>query len=1450
MIVQEYIEFFRKYGIRNPHELARPRHVSIDKLILPKNSAIHFPIDDSGEIGPSETNEYIGAYGRSVYLKLIENVSQNNVLGVMSVKKVPMLAAVHEYFNAHNTFHNLDKNKNAIHLKTTLLSYDYSLIHVNLVYRQNHTTEYMQWHNTITTTLDTIHNLVKSGDTRNHFLEFIVPERINPVSTWMLLSEDIKTRKPDVFGLRFRREVLNRMTSDESKFFAQLWILCGNKDEHTKGFLNQYPIETMDKINLIIRAGNKFTILNLGIFISWLKRDNIATSKKSILVPMVARKRLMALLITMNKARSLLGTEEEDVIQEEEDDQGDEVLNEALDSPDARKQIDIKTSKVKAGEHQIKIDQTVINSKEIPVVPVDNNGVISPDDSLDKRKAENVAITLDEEIDKDLEQLEFIDKQMDVEELYTKYTAYEPPSDNPIEAAIDVATTAAQKGQLTAAEFRRLANKAERFTVIPNPFDDAGTFAEGISYKPEDLAITKETRLMMPKIKGVIDASMLSSSLNQLNTGYVKKQLNKDIGQVVLNIQKVGIILDDYKIREYEDLNDCYTEHTFKLIPVRGQPSTCRFRIPKVNPDGTFKAGGVKYNMRRQRGDYPIHKVKPDEVSLTSYYSKIFVRRAERRTFNYEEWLANEIRTRGIDPDDTSIVGMELGNVYARKYKGSRVYSALSKHFISFVSNEWQFRFNYTEMNTFFGNDIPKGYTAIAKSSQTQALLLLNDNSELFVYNPATKEQHEYGSIESVLRLNAAKAPIDMAEVGLFGKNLPLGMLLAYQIGLGNLLETVKAKYRTVKRGSQLKLNDFEFAVRFEDESLIFDKRQKVVALLMSGFNRFHRDIKTYPRLTFDKKDVYGAVFDNNDISSRRLKECEILFPLWVDPMTKDILLERKMPTDLFSLFLEATKLLTNDEYPEPLERDKGYERFAGFVYQELIKSLRGYQSKPNSANAEVTINPYSVYMNILQDQTVSPSDDSNPYQALKDNEVIVYRGAGGRTSRSMTNDSRTFTERSMGVVSEATVDNGDVGTIAYTSADPNYTSLRGTTSELENLNETAKILSTSTLMAPAATKDDPKRINFTNIQNSQTTHAVGYTPVPVRTGYERVMAHRTPDLYATTAKIAGTVKEINDKNIVIENEDGTAVAVELGRRYGKWSGKVIPHDVITNCKIGDKLDVGDVIAYNTNFFQQDVLDPKQVIYKPGAMARVVLWESTGTLEDSCGLSREFTEKLGTITTHVRYVRVNFNQEVSNLVKLKEKVEPESILCTLYEPVGNTLDIYEGNALNTLQDIGQLNPKAEYLGTVEKIEVMYCGEMDEMSETLRALADSSDTRLYKQRKQMRQKAIDGSVESGFRIDGTPVVDGTAVIAIYITGTTGMGIGDKLVFAHQLKSVVGNIHQETYTSEDGKPIDAEFGYLSVMNRIVNSVNDVGTTNTLLMALSDAAVAAYDNGKQKG
>ena len=72
----------------------------------------------------------------------------------------------------------------------------------------------------------------------------------------------------------------------------------------------------------------------------------------------------------------------------------------------------------------------------------------------------------------------------------------------------------------------------------------------------------------------------------------------------------------------------------------------------------------------------------------------------------------------------------------------------------------------------------------------------------------------------------------------------------------------------------------------------------------------------------------------------------------------------------------------------------------------------------------------------------------------------------------------------------------------------------------------------------------------------------MGYRPTPLNTGYDQVLSQRTDDLFATTAEQKGKVLEVSPKAVVVEYDDGLVTTVELGRRYGKASGAVIPHEV------------------------------------------------------------------------------------------------------------------------------------------------------------------------------------------------------------------------------------------------------------------------------------------------
>lgn len=348
---------------------------------------------------------------------------------------------------------------------------------------------------------------------------------------------------------------------------------------------------------------------------------------------------------------------------------------------------------------------------------------------------------------------------------------------------------------------------------------------------------------------------------------------------------------------------------------------------------------------------------------------------------------------------------------------------------------------------------------------------------------------------------------------------------------------------------------------------------------------------------------------------------------------------------------------------------------------------------------------------------------------------------------------------------------------------------------------------------------------------------------MPARTGYERVLAHRTDELFAKTARTDGKVTNKSENVITVTYSDGEVVSYEIGRRFGRWGGYNLPHDIHTDLKVGDAVKLGTPIVYNKQFFERDYLDKNQVIYKTGVLARTVLWEGVDTLEDSSALSPKLADKLVSELTEVRNIKVPFDLEVKNLIKPGTKVEPESILCRLHTVTQGNRDIFDEDALSVLDLLSSNSPKAKMTGVVDKIEVLYSGELENMSESLLAITEQSDSQIRKFNKQLGKRATDGYVEAGYRVGGDPIENNTAIIRVYITGEQGMGVGDKAVFGHNLKTVICRIMNGPYTTEDGVEVDAIFGYTSIANRIVLSSELIGTTNTLCVLLGEKAVKLY-------
>lgn len=300
---------------------------------------------------------------------------------------------------------------------------------------------------------------------------------------------------------------------------------------------------------------------------------------------------------------------------------------------------------------------------------------------------------------------------------------------------------------------------------------------------------------------------------------------------------------------------------------------------------------------------------------------------------------------------------------------------------------------------------------------------------------------------------------------------------------------------------------------------------------------------------------------------------------------------------------------------------------------------------------------------------------------------------------------------------------------------------------------------------------------NFIGIQNSHSVSCLGYQPPVVRTGYEQVVAHRTSDMFAYSARKAGKVISVSDTGIVIEYDDGEQKGIELGRRFGNAAGLTIPHHIVTDMKIGQKFKEGDIVAYNSGFFQRDFLNPSNVVWKSGITIKTALMESTKTFEDSSSISKRVSELLTTKVTYVRTVIINFADVVRRLVKTGDIVEPEDILCIIEDPVTSNAGVFDEETINTLKMLSAHTPQAKYKGKVERIIAYYYGDKEDMSESLRSIANLSDRELANRNRSMGKKAFTGRVDDSFRVEGDPIPLDSMAIQIYITSDVPAGTGD-------------------------------------------------------------------------
>ena len=1430
MLLQD--NFFRRFGARKVNHLLRPNVFQIDKFEFPKNSIWNYVDYDGVSLGPDTNDYFFREIQKKIFVEHVMELSSN--IGTPRRLGVPLMPYVRQFHIQNKRFrlsmniaeHPSDEN--------TLGVVSYNLLSKAYRYPRSVYSEFNKWKN-IEATIWQKMRTVAAASQRTQYYFMHLPKVLPSLQRLNMSCE------------KFNQTALAVFNNKDSLFLLEIWKWFSEKYRKDCIFAGWEQAE-YDKVNLIVEDNGSWMMFNLGLLNQWryVEGESPAAQRDRV-DPIDVQKRFLRALMLLMSYRS-----EPELEVVEEDDEGNKI-DAAIGIP-SRTEEQAERNSTQEYEKMLKDLNTDL--EQLNIIEQETTTLVRAEDS-DSNAATDLTpkVAQDEE-----EQAKAVVVREKIQKTFvTAKDSIEPDTDvevtkfeTPVQVSDALLTkinTLADDGLIDGSEYRRKTKLLERYESLESPV--AGIkLKDYIVIDPETLVIkNNDEQSQIPGSPLLPDQSMLKSRLLEFDSRYIKDVMNKDIVSMALATQKAGFIVTDYEVERNENITGSYDVHTMRVTPIEGQPSTLRFRLPSVQENGQFEIGTTKYFMQKQRADLPIRKISPTRVALSSYYGKTFVLRSERKSNNYAVWLHNQISAKSFE-DNSPIKELHPSNVFDHEFIAPLGYTSAAQYLKSFKFKEFELIFDHKERVNVFSEEVREKYevngSVLFGISPTDTYLVMDKNSA--VYEIVNGDFKEKGTLEEYLGIDDKNAPVEFAEARIFSKNIPVGVVLSYKLGLSNLIEMLNPEMRRVPVGQRVNLQSHEYGLVFSDETLVFSKEDRVAAMILAGFQAFEKTTKNYSVHTFDKTGVYLKLLEQVNLSVRYLREIDLLDEMFVDPITEEILKEMKEPVTYRGLLVRSCELLMTDYHKDPLDmqemRVKGLERMAGAVYTELVVALREHKAKPNRRQHSIDLNPYDVWKRVTQDPAVMPANDLNPIQNLKEGEATTYGGTGGRNSRAMVKTTRAYHENDAGIISEATRDSSDVGINTFLVADPKFKSLRGITTKSELMDlPPSSLVSTSALLSVGGDQDSAQRLNMVSIQQSHSIACNGYKPSYVRTGYEHVVGYRAGESFSRNAKTDGKVVAVNDTGMIVEYSDGSKEGFEVGRRFGKSSDLTIPHQLETTLKVGDSFKKGDNLVYNKDFFEPERFNPKSVIWKNGLIARVALMESRQTHEDASSISRELAAKLTSRTTKIKDVVVTFDQHVRSALQIGTVVDNDTILCYIEDSITATNNLFDEDSLNTLKNLSRQSPTAKTQGIIEKIEVFYHGDIEDMTESLQALALASDKQLRQQARSQGKRAHTGQVDESFRIKGEPLQMDSLALRFYITGDNVSSIGDKGVFANQLKTIFSEVMDYEVRSESGLKIDAIFGAQSIFNRIVNSAFVIGTSNTLLDVIGKKAAKIY-------
>ena len=578
--------------------------------------------------------------------------------------------------------------------------------------------------------------------------------------------------------------------------------------------------------------------------------------------------------------------------------------------------------------------------------------------------------------------------------------------------------------------------------------------------------------------------NMKNVTFANFNKTYIDKVMSKDIMNAFLSLndKSLPLFIRSVKVEDTSNELNYVDTYTIEFEDGNRQRSRVTIDIPKFIDDRFLWLGGNKKLILYQNFLLPVVKIDPDTVEVVTNYNKMFIKRDEVKSFSTIERLYKLLAS-----DETMNNAFTKGNCFERNksFITTIEYDELSKSFKSYKYGKCVLFFDQNEAMDYATkhnikipeNHIFIGYDASGNIFVNTDTQTTKDGDLIFdiIFKNAPEESvSKYKGIKSNRRLMYAK-------VKTMEKNIPVMVLLSFWEGFSNVLKKMEVPYR-LSQSYPKDLKPTELTIRFKDCYFIYPDNANY-SLLLNGM----RQIKTenYEIASFDTREPYFEILTKIYGKASIANALDNTYEFTIDPITKEILIDLNLPTDIVNLMIYAVKLLADKQYTwelnEGLYRVRSAEIIPAILYDALAKNYITY--KNSNGKKKFSVPRDIVIKHLLELKTVEDYSTLNPILELERWHTISSKGWRGiNLADSYTIEKRSYDPSMIGIIGTASSPDAQVGVSRTLTLEPKIKSARGYVEitdpkDIDKLKD-VNLFSPGELSIPlGATRDDAIRL-------------------------------------------------------------------------------------------------------------------------------------------------------------------------------------------------------------------------------------------------------------------------------------------------------------------------------------------------------------------------------------